>query len=134
MKKQIQSAVEYKSQNGYISFSNFVQVLYLLQITSCLGRMNSPNQDSANRGRQYREELERKEFKFATNLWNILNKYLFNYVDSIICIDILTILLSKDPLNNLDLAEEYLTDVSKIDGMPENEIRKNREMNENIYV
>jgi len=34
VKKQIQTAVEYLSQNGYISFSNFLQVLYLLQITS----------------------------------------------------------------------------------------------------
>ena len=34
VKKQIQTTVEYLSQNGYISFSNFLQVLYLLQITS----------------------------------------------------------------------------------------------------
>lgn len=51
-----------------------------------------------------------------------------------ICIDFLTIILSKDPQDNVGLAEEYLNDVSKIEDMPEHEIRKNREMNENIYV
>ena len=75
-----------------------------------------------------------KEFEFATNLWNIINRYLFNYVDSVICIDFLTIILSKDPQDNVGLAEEYLNDVSKIEDMPEHEIRKNRQMNENIYV
>jgi hypothetical protein len=34
VKKQIQTTVEYLSQNGYISFANFLQVLYLLQITN----------------------------------------------------------------------------------------------------
>jgi hypothetical protein len=52
----------------------------------------------------------------------------------VICIDFLTIILSKDPQDNVGLAEEYLNDVSKIEDMPEHEIRKNREMNENIYV
>jgi hypothetical protein len=34
VKKQIQTTVEYLSQNGYISFSNFLQALYLLKITN----------------------------------------------------------------------------------------------------
>jgi len=96
--------------------------------------MSQPIHKSAKRGKQYREQLERKEFEFATNLWNIINKYLFNYVDSVICIDFLTILLSKDPLENVDLAEEYLNDVSIGDDLPEDEVKKNREMNDNIYV
>jgi len=134
VKKQIQTTVEYLSQNGYISFANFLQVLYLLQITNWLGRVNLPNHKSASRGKLYREQLEKREFEFATNLWNIINRYMFNYVDSIICIDFLKILLSKDLLNNIDLAEEYLDEVSRIDDMPEHELRKNREMNESIYV
>lgn len=134
VKKQIQTTVEYLSQNGYISFANFLQVLNLLQITKCLGRVNPPIEKSSQRAQFHRENIERKEFIFATNLWNIINRYLFNYVDSIIWIDFLTILLSKDPLENVDLAEEYLHDVSYIEDMPEHEVRKNREMNENIYV
>ena len=134
IKKQIQTTVEYLSQNGYISFPSFLQALYLLQVTNCLGRVNVPNQKSATRGKHYREQLEKREFEFATNIWNIINRYLFNYVDSVICIDFLTILLSKDPLDNVDLAKEYLEDVSKIEDIPEHELRKNREMNENIYV
>ena len=75
VKKQIQTTIEYLSQNGYISFSNFLQALYLLQITNCLGRVNAPNEKSATRAKHYREQLERKEFEFATNLWNIINRY-----------------------------------------------------------
>lgn len=134
VKKQIQTAVEYLSQNGYIAFSNYLQVLYLLQVTSWLGRVRNPIHKSAKRGKQYREQLEKIEYKFATNLWNIINKYLFNYVDSVILIDFLTILLSQDPLDNVDLAEEYLNDISITDSIPEHEVRKNREMNEMLYV
>lgn len=134
VKKQIQTTVEYLSQNGYISFSNFLQALYLLQITSCLGRITKTNKGSAVRGKHYREQLEKREFEFATNIWNIINRYLFNYVDSVICIDFLTILLSKDPLDNVQLAEQYLNDVSKIDDIPQEELVKNRQMNDNIYV
>ena len=134
IKKQIQTTIEYLSQNGYISFSNFLQALYLLQITNWLGRVNQINKGSAARGKQYRDVLEKREFEFATNLWNIINRYLFNYVDSVICIDFLTILLSRDPLDNVGLAEQYLNDVSKIDDIPQEELKKNRQMNDNIYV
>ena len=134
IKKQIQTTIEYLSQNGYISFSNFLQALYLLQITNYLGRVNAPNINSAIRAKHYREQIEKKEFEFATHLWNIINRYLFNYVDSVICIDFLTILLSKDPLDNVELAEQYLNDVSKIDDIPQEELIKNRQMNDNIYV
>jgi hypothetical protein len=99
-----------------------------------VGRVHAPIEQSSKRAQVHRENVEKKEFVFATNLWNIINRYLFHYVDSVICIDFLTILLSKDPLDNVDLAEEYLQDVSFIEDMPEHEIRRNREMNENIYV
>ncbi|CAI2386201.1 unnamed protein product [Moneuplotes crassus] len=134
IKKQIQTTVEYLSQNGYISFPNFLQALYLLQITTCLGRVNLPNHESASRAKAYREQVERREFEFATNLWNIINKFLFNYVDSVICIDFLTILLSKNPLDNVDLVEEYLSEVSIVDNIPEEEILKNIETNRDIFV
>lgn len=99
-----------------------------------MGRVNQINKGSAARGKQYRDVLEKREFEFATNLWNIINRYLFNYVDSVICIDFLTILLSRDPLDNVGLAEQYLNDVSKIDDIPQEELKKNRQMNDNIYV
>ena len=106
----------------------------MLEITNLLGRINAHNSNSSNRGKMYREQLEMKEFEFAVNLWNIINKYLFNYVDSIILIDFLTIMLSKDPLYNVELAEKYIDDVSTIEGLPQEQLNKNRSMNDNIYM
>lgn len=37
-------------------------------------------------------------------------------------------------MQNIDLAKAYLEHVSKSSDVPEHEIKKNREMNENIYV
>lgn len=63
-----------------MSYSSFCQALYLLQITNSVGRVNVPNKKSASRGKLYREQLEKKEKEFATNFWNIINRYLFKYV------------------------------------------------------
>jgi hypothetical protein len=144
VQKQIQTTVDYLSQEGYISFPNFLQVLYLLQVTICLGRINLPNKTSLNRGKKYREQLEEREFEFATNMWNILNwyscpnshksGYLFHFIDSSIWTDFLTILLSRDSSDNVELAEEYLKDVGRINNLPDQELVKNREMSESIYV
>ena len=55
----------------------------MLEITSLIGRIHPINSGSTDRSKAYREQLENKEFEFSLNLWNVMNKYLFNYVDSV---------------------------------------------------
>lgn len=56
----------------------------MLEITSLIGRIHPINSGSTDKSKAYREQLENKEFEFSLNLWNVINKYLFNYVDSVI--------------------------------------------------
>lgn len=43
-------------------------------------------------------------------------------------------MLSKDQLENVKLAEEYIHQVSTIEGLPEDQLKKNRMMNDKIYI
>lgn len=43
-------------------------------------------------------------------------------------------MLSRDPSDNVELAEVYLKDVGRINNLPDQELVKNREMSESIYV
>lgn len=80
LKKKIKGVIDQYSQNGYMAFEHYLHVLYILQITQSMGRldMGSPKTSVLKR---VKEEKEQNELNFALQLWNKINCYLFNYVD-----------------------------------------------------
>lgn len=87
VKKQIETTIVYLSQNGYISFPSFTQALYLLQITKYVGRLETKEKRKSKPRRQEMDRIKSKEaleMQFAKQLWNVVNRWLFNYVDSVI--------------------------------------------------
>lgn len=91
LKKKIRAVVDTYSQNGYLAFDHFLNVLYMLQITQNIGKLDEDYLYS-ERIKRVKEEKDSNELQFCLQLWNKVNCYLFNYVDSIILIDFLMIL------------------------------------------
>jgi Fe2+ transport system protein B len=74
--------------------------------------------------KRYEEELQ-----FAKQIWNRINKYLFNYIDAIILIDVLVILITKNPKNGVKEFEQYVSDISNVTEIAPEEIGKNMKRN-----
>lgn len=132
LKKKIRSVVNSYSQNGYLAFEHFLRVLYMLQITQNVGRLEEEYPHS-DRIKRVKEEKDANELEFALQLWNKINCYLFNYVDSAILIDFLMILLSTSK-HKVETAERYIEEISQADDLPIEEIQKNRERNKEFVI
>jgi len=63
-----------------MAFEHFLHVLYMLQITKNIGKLEEDFHKNA-RIRKVKEERDSYELEFALQLWNKINCYLFNYVD-----------------------------------------------------
>jgi predicted DNA-binding protein YlxM (UPF0122 family) len=132
LKKKIRSVVNSYSQNGYLAFEHFLRVLYMLQITQNVGRLEEEYVHS-DRIKRVKEEKDANELEFALQLWNKINCYLFNYVDSAILVDFLMILLSTSK-HKVETAERYIDEISQADDLPIEEIQKNRERNKEFVI
>jgi hypothetical protein len=132
MKKKIRAVVDTYSQNGYLAFDHFLNVLYMLQITQNIGKLDEDYLYS-ERIKRVKEEKDSNELQFCLQLWNKVNCYLFNYVDAIILIDFLMILLSSSK-NKIPTAQNYVGEISRADDLPIEEIEKNRERNADLIV
>lgn len=120
------------SQNGYLAFEHFLNVLNVLQITQSIGKTSEEILIS-EKARKLKEEKDANELEFALQLWNKINCFLFNYVDSVILVDFLMILLSKSR-HKLLTAEKYVEEISQADDLPLEEIEKNRERNSELVL
>ena len=127
LKNKVQSVVLSLSQNGYLAFEHFWNVLYMLRITQSIGKPidNTINSARVNKIKENRDSIE---LEFTLQLWNKINWYLFNYVDSVILIDFLVILLSNSP-NKIITGEQYIIEISQADNLPIEEIERNKERN-----
>lgn len=132
LKKKIRAVVDTYSQNGYLAFDHFLNVLYMLQITQNIGKLDEDYLYS-ERIKRVKEEKDSNELQFCLQLWNKVNCYLFNYVDSIILIDFLMILWSSSK-NRIPTAQDYIGEISRADDLPIEEIEKNRERNADLIV
>jgi hypothetical protein len=95
----------------------------MLQITKVVGRIEEENYNISERMRKLKEEQESNELEFALQLWNKINCYLFNYIDSFILVDFLMILLSNSK-SKIKTAHKYINDISQTDDLPIEEIQK----------
>jgi hypothetical protein len=132
LKKKIRAVVDTYSQNGYLAFDHFLNVLYMLQITQNIGKLDE-DYIYSERIRRVKEEKDNNELQFCLQLWNKVNCYLFNYVDSIILIDFLMILLTSSR-NRLATAQDYIEEISRADDLPKEDIEKNRDRNVDLIV
>jgi hypothetical protein len=132
LKKKIRAVVDTYSQNGYLAFDHFLNVLYMLQITQNIGKLDEDYVYS-ERIRRVKAEKDNNELQFCLQLWNKVNCYLFNYVDSIILIDFLMILLTSSR-NRLATAQDYIEEISRADDLPKEDIEKNRDRNVDLMV
>jgi hypothetical protein len=132
LKKKVKTVVSTYSQNGYLAFENFLNVLYMLQITQNIGRVDE-EYELNERIKRIKEDKEANELEFALQFWNKINCYLFNYVDSIILVDFLMILLSSSK-HRLPTAERYVNEISSSDDLPAEDIEKNRQRNSDLYI
>lgn len=132
LRSKVKSVVLSISQNGYLAFEHYWNVLYMLKITQSIGRTdeNLFASDRMNKIREYKESIE---LEFALQLWNKVNWYLFNYVDSAILIDFLIILLSNS-YNKVNIGEQYISEISQADDLPFEEIEKNKERNSQLVL
>jgi len=81
-----------------------------------------------------RHKKLKDEKEFANQLWNRINKYLFNYIDSIILIDVLIILFTKNEKEGVIELENYIEDVANITEISAEEVGRNLKRNSNIIV
>jgi len=132
LKKKIKSVVNNYSQNGYLAFENFLHVLYMLQITQNIGKLEDDSKYT-ERTRRVKQVKDSNELEFALQLWNKINCYLFNYVDSAILVDFLMILLGGSK-HKLFKAQMYVEEISKSDDLPVEEIQKNRDNNSDLLL
>ena len=114
------------SQNGYISFDNYTIVLNQLNLVQVLGSGQAPPTKIRTKIQAKMVDKHEEELEFAKQLWNKVNCFLFNFVDSIILIDFLTLLFQKDDLTT------FIEEVSRADGLPKSEIENNYERNKDI--
>jgi len=66
---------------------------------------------------------------FAKQIWNRLNQFLFNFIDSIILVDILETLFSKPEKKAIKELDKYAGDISKSTKISPNDISKNLKRN-----
>lgn len=74
--------------------------------------------------KRYEEELQ-----FGKQIWNRINKYLFNYIDAIILIDVLVILITKSQKHGIREFEKYVADISNVAEVSPEEIGRNMKRN-----
>lgn len=72
LKKKIKAVVETYSQNGYLAFEHYLHVLYMLQITQNIGRLEEEYAYS-DRIKRVKEEKDSNELEFALQLWSKIN-------------------------------------------------------------
>lgn len=72
LKKKIKTVVNTYSQNGYLAFENFLNVLYMLQITQNIGKVDE-DYTKNDRIKRIKEEREAAELEFALQFWNKIN-------------------------------------------------------------
>lgn len=72
LKKKIKAVVNTYAQNGYLAFEHFLHVLYMLQITQNIGRLEEdlPHNE---RIRRVKDEKDAIELEFALQFWNKIN-------------------------------------------------------------
>ena len=115
------------SQNGYVSYESFLDVLHILKITEFLG--SKENISSMNeRMLKKRSEHLKEEKNFAKQIWNKINSFLFNFVDSSILIDFFLIIFYEGDLHT------FIDNISVTEDMDEGEIEVNRERNKHLWV
>lgn len=132
LKKKIKAVVDAYSQNGYLAFEHYLHVLYMLQITQNVGKLED-DYIISDRIKRVKEEKDSNELEFALQLWNKVNCYLFNYVDAVILVDFLLILLSNSN-NKIRTAQSYIEEISQADDLPLEEIENNRERNADLVL
>jgi hypothetical protein len=72
LKKNIRSVVNTYSQNGYLAFENYLHVLFMLQITQNIGRVDD-NFHYSERIKRAKQERDSNELEFALQMWNKIN-------------------------------------------------------------
>ena len=107
-KKEIEEAVGMVEDNGYISYAGLQTLFRILgvciytageegeELESYRNRKVSPNSARKNPNSDVQEAREKKEEEFMLQLWNLINRHLFNYVETSILIDILLFLFTED--------------------------------------
>jgi hypothetical protein len=76
-----------------------------------------------------RYEKQVQEVEFVNQLWNKINKYLFNFIDSVILIDALITMFTKNELEGVPELSKYLSDVANITEDNNEEVQKNMKHN-----
>ena len=107
-KKEIEDAVGMVEENGYLSFPGLQGLFRVLGLCiyaapegeEMLNKRTSPRGGSKQAGsKEVQVEREKREKEFTLQFWNLVNRHLFNYVETSILIDILLYLFTEDEKN-----------------------------------
>ena len=107
-RKEIEDAVGMVEENGYLSFQGLQGLFRVLGL--CIyavpegeetrNQRTSPKGTSRHLGsKETQVEREKREKEFTMQFWNLVNRHLFNYVETSILIDILLYLFTEDEKN-----------------------------------
>ncbi|CAI2383475.1 unnamed protein product [Moneuplotes crassus] len=143
-RRKILAITEGLSSNGFISYPNFLRVLNDLKLTSFCGNdaaqeilehynfSSSQSQDQQELPAEIQEFL--KEQQFCKQLWNRMNQFLFNFIDSIILIDVLEIFMTKQEQAAINEFDNYVQGISKTTDISPGDIAENLKRNRDLEV
>ena len=80
-----------------------------------------------------RKARQKKEHEMAKQLWSKINKFLFNFIDSIILIDILINLFLNATKKGVEEFDAYIHDITNIIEISPEEIGRNLKRNSTVY-
>lgn len=78
-----------------------------------------------------RKARQQQEIELTKQLWVRINKYLFNFIDSIILIDILIILFLNNHKKGIEEFDNYINDITNMTEISPEEIGRNMKRNSN---
>lgn len=76
-----------------------------------------------------RKARQQEELELTKQLWGRINKFLFNFIDSIILIDILIILFLNNNKKGIEDFDTYINDITNMTEISPEEIGRNMKRN-----